>query len=385
LTIEFIDEVVFGVREAAWPSIRAELGLSYASIGLLLTLPSLVADVLEPVLALASGSGRRPAIIAVGGAAFAVALVLCAAAGNVGFLLIAFVLLYPASGAFVSLTQATLMDTDPARHETNMARWVLAGSVGVVVGPLLLAGAIKAGLGWRPLFLACAIVSVPLAFRSRFNRAVPTQGHATFRASVRSACAALRHREVIRWLVLLELTDLLGDVFAGFLALYFVDVVHVHVSGAAFAVVLWTLAGLAGDALLVPLLNRMSGLTYLRISGLAMIVAYPAFLLVPALPLKLALLGIIGLLHAGWYAIPQGRLYSELHDDSNVALAVSNVAGLIGGAFPLLLGVSDVVVCGRASSDPHRAAWKRSSAAVVVGVSRQRGQHTHATWVDVEG
>jgi len=340
LTIEFIDEVVFGVREAAWPSIRAELGLSYTSIGLLLTLPSLVADVLEPVLALASGSGRRPAIIAVGGAAFAVALGLCAAARNFGFLLIAFMMLYPASGAFVSLTQATLMDTDPTRHETNMARWALAGSVGVVVGPLLLAGAIRAGLGWRSLFLACAIVSVPLAFRSRFNRAVPTQGHATFRASVRSACAALRHREVIRWLVLLKLTDLLGDVLAGFLALYFVDVVHVHVSGAAFAVVLWTLSGLAGDALLVPLLNRMSGLTYLRVSGLTMIIAYPAFLLVPALPLKLALLGAIGLLHAGWYAIPQGRLYSELHDDSNVTLAVSNVAGLIGGALPLLLGVA---------------------------------------------
>ncbi len=42
---------------------------------------------------------------------------------------------------------------------------------------------------------------------------------------------------------------------------------------------------------------------------------------------------------AGWYAMPQGRLYyGELHDDSNVALAVSNVAGLIGGVFPLLLG-----------------------------------------------
>jgi len=133
LVIEFIDEVVFGVREAAWLSIRAELGLSYVSIGLLLTLPSLMADVLEPVLALASCSGRRPAIIAVGGVAFALALVLCAVARSFGFLLIAFMMLYPASGAFVSLTQATLMDTDPTRHETNMARWAFAGSLGAII------------------------------------------------------------------------------------------------------------------------------------------------------------------------------------------------------------------------------------------------------------
>jgi len=103
------------VREAAWLSIRAELGLSYVSIGLLLTLPSLMADVLEPVLALASCSGRRPAIIAVGGVAFALALVLCAVARSFGFLLIAFMMLYPASGAFsASLKRHSWTRTPPA-------------------------------------------------------------------------------------------------------------------------------------------------------------------------------------------------------------------------------------------------------------------------------
>ena len=326
------------MREAAWPSIRAELGLSYAAIGVLLTFPNLVANAIEPIMALAGGSGRRPTIIAVGGIAFAAGLILLAASRNVGTLLLSFMILYPASGAFVSLTQATLMDAEPARHETNMARWALAGSVGVVAGPLLVAGALWAGIGWRPLFLLCAIVSVPLALCSRFTHAAPTPEDATFRGSLRAAFAALRNRRIVRWLVLLELTNLLGDVLAGFLALYLVDVAHIQVSEAAFGVVLWTLASLAGDALLIPVLARISGGTYLRMSGLAMIVAYPAFLLVPALPVKLALLGAVGLLHAGWYAIPQGYLFGELPEDSNVALAVSNVAGLLGGALPLILG-----------------------------------------------
>jgi FSR family fosmidomycin resistance protein-like MFS transporter len=45
-------------------------------------------------------------------------------------------------------------------------------------------------------------------------------------------------------------------------------------------------------------------------------------------------------LHAGWYAIPQARLYTELRDDSAVAVAVSNVAGLAGGTFPLIIGLA---------------------------------------------
>ncbi len=340
LAIELIDEVVFGVREAAWPSIRADLGLSYAAIGLLLTVPGLVSGVVEPLLALGSGSGRRPAIITAGGVAFAAALLMAAAATNFALLLLAFVILYPASGAFVALTQATLMDSEPDRHEKNMARWVLAGSVGVLAGPLLLTGALRVGLGWRFLFVGLAIATVPLAVRRGEAGAAPEAAGATFAAAIRTARAALHNREVLRWLVLLQVTDLLGDVFAGFLALYFVDVVHVSAGDAAFTVVVWTVAGLAGDALLVPLLGRVGGLTSLRLSAMAVAIAYPALLVVPSLRAKLLLLAVVSVLHAGWYAIPQARLYSELRDDSAVAVAVSNIAGLAGGTFPLVIGLA---------------------------------------------
>ncbi len=33
LLIEFLDEFIFGVREAAWSQIRSDLQLSYAQIG----------------------------------------------------------------------------------------------------------------------------------------------------------------------------------------------------------------------------------------------------------------------------------------------------------------------------------------------------------------
>ena len=128
-----LDEFVFGAREAAWPLVRDDLALSYTQIGLLLSVPNVVALVVEPALGLASVTWRRRALVVGGGLCFALALGLAAGAPSFWVLLVAFSLLYPASGAFVSLSQGALMDLEPERREHNMARWTLAGAVGAVL------------------------------------------------------------------------------------------------------------------------------------------------------------------------------------------------------------------------------------------------------------
>ena len=51
LAIEFLDEFIFGAREAACPLIRTDLDLIYAQGGVvLLSLPSLVGSLVEPVI-----------------------------------------------------------------------------------------------------------------------------------------------------------------------------------------------------------------------------------------------------------------------------------------------------------------------------------------------
>jgi hypothetical protein len=50
LLIEFIDELVFGVTDAAWPLMRTDLGLTYAQIGLALSLPGFISNFIEPFL-----------------------------------------------------------------------------------------------------------------------------------------------------------------------------------------------------------------------------------------------------------------------------------------------------------------------------------------------
>jgi FSR family fosmidomycin resistance protein-like MFS transporter len=287
--------------------------------------PALVSLAVEPVLGVLAVTWRRRALVLGGGAAFAVGLAAAAGASSFWILLVAFAVLYPASGAFVSLSQASLMDLQPERREHNMARWTFAGAVGAVVGPLAVAACVALGLGWRELFLAFALVAVVLTLRVRRSPEPRVHGE---RPRVREALRAMTRLEVLRWLVLLELSDLLLDVLLGFLALYFVDVVGTSVGTAGLAVAVWTAAGLVGSAILIPLLGRYDGLRYLRASAAVTGVLFVGFLVVPGVAPKLVLVAAIAVANAGWYPVLQARLYDALGPASGLALTV-------GALFPL--------------------------------------------------
>ncbi len=276
LLIEFLDELVFGVREAAWPLIRNDLGLSYIKIGILLSLASIIGNLVEPVLGILADVWRRRVLILGGGVIFGISLILTALSRHYVVLLVSFMLFSPASGSFVSLSQAALMDFAPNRHEQNMARWTFAGSLGIVLGPLFLGWAIATDVSWRVLFICMAlsafllvtITSLHTSPKKDINSGESQIEEIGFIIGVRSALQALRRVEVIRWLSLLEFSDLMLDVLLGFLALYFVDIVGATIAQATLAVAIWSGMGLIGDFLLIPLLERISGLVYLRISAL---------------------------------------------------------------------------------------------------------------------
>jgi FSR family fosmidomycin resistance protein-like MFS transporter len=303
-----------------------------------LAIPGFVGSALDPLIGVIGDTARRRLVMVVGGLAFAASAALSAAAGGFGLLLAALVLGNPATGAFVSLAQATLMDADPLRRVRNMARWTLAGSFGYVGGPLLLVFAVYLGVGWRGAIAALAVAALPLTFAAlRFPEPRPETAPPLGRA-LRAALAAIRRREVLRLLLTLEAADLLLDIFHGFLALYLVDAAGRTQSVAALGVAVWTGAGLVGDWLLLPVLSRMSGARVIRVTALLSLGAYPAFLLAPGLGPKLVLLAALGLLNSGWYAIPKAWLYDSLPDRSGAAVAVGGLGGIAGAAVPLALG-----------------------------------------------
>jgi FSR family fosmidomycin resistance protein-like MFS transporter len=320
LAIEFVDELVDGTKGAALPLIRADLHLSYAQIGLLIAVPLVAGSLIELPLGLVAGQGKtRQRLVLIGGAALIGSLAAVALASSYIVLMLAFIAFFPASGAFVSLTQAALMDAAPGRQQQRMAAWNLAGSFGAVIGPLLLAGVLALGGSWRPAYLALAaaggITLVAAAVAGPARRAAtgqvkpldpaplepipaepvplepvpgepladePDDGEGR-RPTAREVVAALRTPGVARWLVLLEISDLLLDVLTGYIGIYLVDVAHASPAQAAIGVAIRLGAGLAGDAAFVALSRRVRGPAVLRASAVAACVLYPAFLLVPSI------------------------------------------------------------------------------------------------------
>jgi MFS transporter, FSR family, fosmidomycin resistance protein len=273
-----------------------------------------------------------------------------AAAHSVGVLLVALIAFFPASGAFVSLTQAALVDAAPGREQQRMAAWNLAGSVGAVGGPLMLAGVLAVGGGWRFAYLMLAAAAgaalagaalgapsrlAPPAVAAADDDAEDAGGR---RPSVREALRTLRKGDVARWVVLLEITDLLLDVLTGYIGLYLVDVAGASPAEAAIGVAVRLGSCLAGDALFVLISRRVSAHAALRVSAIAACVLYPSFLLVGWVPAKLAILAVLSMTTACWYPVVQAGLYGSLPGRSGIAVFLASAAALAGAAGPLAVG-----------------------------------------------
>ena len=364
-------------------------------------MPLLVGGLLELPLGVLAGQGRRRRLAILGGGVlFVLTLLAVASAHSFAVLLCASVAFYPASGAFASLTQAEIMDAWPERQAQVMARWDLAGSTGAVAGPLLLIAVLASGGGWRVGYLVLAGLAALTWLGAYLRRADvpvanPPSGDGdsedgdsgdgdsgdgdsgdgdsgdgdsgdgdsgdgdsgdgdsgdgdsgdgeeaeprSWRARAREIGTALRDWGTLRWLVLIEVADLLVDVFTGFLALYLVDVAHMTPAVAALAIAIRLGAALAGDAALVVLLERAGDLTVLRVSAVAAALLYPGFLLVPGIVPKLIVLAALSAATAPWYPVLQARLYGSLPGRSSVAVTLSSAAGLAGGLGPLAVGL----------------------------------------------
>ena len=346
LLIEFLDELTYGISEAAWPFIRDDLHLNYVQIGLALSLPGILGNIIEPFIFTFADAWKRRVVLLTGGIFFIISLALTGISTSFLFLLSSYILFNPSSGALVGLSQASLMDLQPKRREQNMARWTFAGSLGVVIGPILLSGAAYIGFGWRGMFLGLACIAI-LVLLFVWKR-IPTDqttteeipGFRAILAQFKSTFAALKNWGIVRWLILLEFSDLMLDVLYGFLPLYFVDVAGFSPAQAALSVVVWTGVGMLGDFLLIPLVERIKGIDYLRISVIIELILFPLFLLSSQAWLKLTIVGMMGFFNAGWYAILKANLFESMHGQSGAALALDNVSGLFGKLIPFGIGLA---------------------------------------------
>jgi FSR family fosmidomycin resistance protein-like MFS transporter len=362
LAVEFVDELFDGTKSGALPLIKHDLSLSYFQIGLLSAVPLVAGSILELPVGVVSGAGvRRRRFILAGGMVFIASVLAAGVAPVYAVLLIALTTFFPASGTFVSLSQSALIDSATDRQAQRMARWTAAGSAGAVAGPLLVAAVLAAGGSWRVAFIACAACSVAawlaVAATGRTDGAGgPTPDPDPDAASAgtddaasaddesgwpgwRLATGIVRRSGALRWLLLLEVSDLLLDVFTTFLALYLIEAAHAGPFVAALGVGVRLGAGLAGDLILIQLLERFDSRRVLRASVWLTLGLLPAFLLASGLGAKLMLLAALTLATAPWYPVLQAELFGSLPGRSGLAVSLSSASGLVGGLGPLAVGL----------------------------------------------
>lgn len=345
LLIEFFDELNYSGGNAALPALRTDLGLTYVQVGLLLGVPGILNTFIEPVLMLLGDTRYRKHIMLGGGMAIAVSLFAIAYTRSFALALVGFVIAFPASGAFVSLSQATLMDLNPKREPQMMARWTLSGSLANLISPLILAAGFALGLGWRWAYLTLALICLILVGMTWLWRIPIQPGHdpsVQLEHPVSNLMGglweALRNPHLMRWMILLPISDLLLDVLTGYLALYFTDVIGFSVAQASVMVSVLMGAGLVSNIVLIPLLERIPGRKLVRLSAAASGVLYAAWLLAPWMWAKIGLIVLIKLVTLGWYEVLQGEAFGEAPGRSGTVMAINSIFGLLGGGIAFLIG-----------------------------------------------
>jgi FSR family fosmidomycin resistance protein-like MFS transporter len=155
----------------------------------------------------------------------------------------------------------------------------------------------------------------------------------------RAAFDSLKRADVWRWLLLLEFSDLMGDVLFSYLALYFVDVGRATETQAGVAVTIWLALGLVTDFLFIPFVDRQQdSMRFLRTTAFMELFAFAVFLLMPGFIPKLIVVIAVNLFNTGWYSILQGRLYSSLPGQSASIMALGSVTAPLAKLFPFLIG-----------------------------------------------
>ena len=329
---------------AVLPAVRSALGLSYVQVSFLFTLLEGTDVLSDGIFGVIGDVWSRRVLITSGTIVAGIGLILMGVAPGYLVLMLGVILYGFAGGPFVGLSQASLVDTAPGKHEEMMAWWMLVGDVGFLLTPLMVAVAYAFGVDWRVLFLAGGGLFLVYALFLAGVR-IPRQGMTTegaeveVEAMVSSNLAAIRAAALdpglLRWALILPLLDM---PVKAFVVLYFHDVVGFNDALASSTLIVIVVSSLVGRVLLPWVLRFVRGVLLLRLSVWLGVVSFALFLLVPFVPVKLVMLALFSLVEADWYPLAKGQAYAAQPTKSGVVLSVTSLLSPITSFLPLLVG-----------------------------------------------
>ena len=343
LFVDFLDEFSAGMPTVGAPGLQADLGIDYPTAAFLIfTGPLLVSWLVEPPLFVLADRYPRKRFICAGLFTMAAVHLSIGFSGTFEVVAAALLLWAAASGAGVTLSQATLMDLYPAQRERLMTRWVLMGATGDLAAPLLFWVLGILAMGWREAFVVCGAlltVSAVVVLRTPIP-ATPASAEDDDAPSFREALrTALRQRGLLGWLFAAWLCNLMDEILVAFGALHLRD--DLGADGPTRAVILacGMLGGLLGLVVLDRLLVRFAPLPLLRLASAATAVSYVAWLSVESAVASGLWLFATGLFASALYPLTKAQAYRALPGRSGLLNALGHVFTPLDLALPLLLGL----------------------------------------------
>lgn len=347
LLVRFFDEAVSFLPAGAAEAIRVDVGLTYTQIGVLLSVPAAGA-LLGNVFAVAADHRSRRVIAGGGALALAGVLALFAGAASFWMLVVAAFAYGAAATAMVDGAEVALVDaTRPGRLRAVLARANLFGALGDLAGPVLLAGAVALGLGWRGSF---AVGAVALAAYGWWLAASPLpeprcDGDPGADSRVEEAegpagrSKLWRDGRVWRLGLISLLIGPLDEALLGFLIAYLQQGRGLSQTTATLAGGAFVVGGILAYTVVAPRLHQRSDRSVLVASAVAMAVSLAVVVGVPAtwviVPAGLAF--DVGL-SCGWLVLQHQALTLVPGRAGTVGAMVSTIE--MGGAvIPLLIGV----------------------------------------------
>jgi FSR family fosmidomycin resistance protein-like MFS transporter len=347
LGVEFLNEWFSNLLAAALPAVKSALGLNYVQVSLLFTLLEGTDVVSDGIFGVIGDLWSRRVLISAGTIVAGIGLVLMGIAPGYLVLLLGVILHGFAGGPFVGLSQASLVDTSPGKHEHMMAWWTIAGDVGFLITPLMVTTAYTLGINWRPLFLLGGglffIYALFLA-GMRFPRPATSteevregeEARATISSNLAAIKAAALNLDLLRWALILPLLEMPVNAFV---VLYFHDVVGLNAALASSTLLVTIISALVGRAILPWLLHHsVSGIRLLRLNVWLGAGSFALFLLAPFVGVKFALLALFALVESSWYPLAKGQAYAAQPGKSGVVLSVTSLLSPIASLLPLLVG-----------------------------------------------
>jgi len=342
LGVEFINEWFSNLLAAVLPAVRTALGLNYVQVGFLFTLLEGTDVLSDGIFGVIGDLWSRRVLITSGTIVAGIGLVLMGVAPGYLVLMLGVILHGFAGGPFVGLSQASLVDTMPGKHEGMMAWWMIVGDVGFLLTPLMVAVAYAFGIDWRVLFLVGGGLFLVYALFLLGIR-VPRQGadaedaetEATFSSNLAAIRAAALDPGLLHWALILPLLDM---PVKAFVVLYFHDVVGLNAAFANITLIIIIAGTLVGRLLLPWVLRLMSGVLLLRLSVWSGLMSFALFLLLPFVTVKLVMLAVFSLVEADWYPLAKGQAYAAQPTRSGVVLSVTSLLSPITSLLPLVVG-----------------------------------------------